>query len=133
VDRWASCHETESFVLPSLDTANHLLDPPAEARQACGRAVGAVAVRSAAVHDKERVGRVRGQIPLVDLSVRQIDCAGHVPCLERLWSTHVEQDEVLRIAAERGMDVPAVGFEGQQGLEVCAGADGIGGGQFGDS
>ena len=50
-----------------------------------------------------------------------------------MWSTHVEQDEVLRIAAERGMDVPAVGLEGQQGIEVRERADRIGGGQLGDS
>ena len=87
--------------LRSTTTVAHsILSWPAEARQACRRAIGAVAVRSVAVDDEERVGRVHGQIPLVDLSVRQIDGAGHVSRLERLWRTHVQQDEVLRVAAE---------------------------------
>ena len=94
---------------------------------ASGRAIGAVTVRSVAVDDEERVGGVRGQILLVDLSMRQTDGTRHVPLLERLWRTHVEQNEALRVA-ERGMDIPAVGLVGQQALEVCARGGGIGGG-----
>src|SRR5687768_6173609 len=92
------CHETEAFVLPALDAANHLLDRPTKARQACGSAISAVTVRSVAVDDEERVGGVLGQISLVDLSVGQTDGTGHVRFLERLRRPHVEQDEALRVA-----------------------------------
>src|SRR4051812_44118926 len=73
-----SPNETKAFILPSVDAANHLLDRPAKARQTCGRAVSAVTVRSVAVDDEHRVGRVSGQISLVDFSVRQTDGTGYV-------------------------------------------------------
>ena len=87
------------------DVAQGRLAPVVQQRSftRIGRAISAVTVRSVAVDDEERVGGVRGQIPLVDLSVRQTDGTGHVPFRERLWRTHVEQDEALRVA-ERGMD-----------------------------
>src|SRR5206468_11738907 len=76
--------ETKALVLPSLDAANHFLDRPAEARQTRGRAVRAVAVRSVAVHDEQRAGWIRRQVPLGDLPMRKIDRAGNVAGVVRL-------------------------------------------------
>src|SRR5205823_1592086 len=67
--------EIVTFVLPAFDPADHLFDLPGKTRQIGGAPISAVAVRSVAIHHKERVGWVRAQVSLIDSSMRQIDRA----------------------------------------------------------
>lgn len=50
--------EIEAFVLPAFDPTDHLLYLSSEPGQIHGRAIGTVAVRTAAIDDEQRIGRV---------------------------------------------------------------------------
>ena len=110
-----------------MNAAQHLFHLAPETRQLDRRAVGAVAMRPVAVDHKERVLREIREVALHDSAVRQIDSAGHVPLLIGLGGAHVEQYEILLAGGESGVDIPAVGLEGQQLLEVIERGGRIGG------
>jgi hypothetical protein len=65
--------QVESFVLPPRHTADHFLNQTSETRQTHSRAICAVAVRSAAVDDGERLQEIAGKIAFIDSCVRVIN------------------------------------------------------------
>src|ERR1700733_9704593 len=77
-------HEIEAFVLPAFDPTDHLLYFSSQSGHIHGGSIGAVAMRTAAIHDEQSIGRVAGQVPLVDPAVWQINGSGNVSSLERL-------------------------------------------------
>src|SRR5690242_3622520 len=84
-------------------------------------------MRPAAVDHKQRVLREIRKRALHDSAVRQIDGAGHVPLLIGLGGAHVEKYEILLAGGESGVDIPAVGLERQELLEVIECGGRIGG------
>src|SRR6266849_549952 len=125
--------EYQSLILPARDSANHLLHRPAESGQSERCAIGAVAVRTAAIHDEQRVRRVRGEMALVDLSVRKIDGAPDVAFGIKLRTAHIENHESRILGLQRLVDVIAVGLESQQSVKVRDRLLGSGGGNIGNA
>lgn len=83
--------EVKSLVFPALNTTDHLFDLSAKARQIPGPAVGPVAMRPVAVHDKQCVNRVTTQVSLVYFPVRQAGRAREVARFEGLRAAHVSK------------------------------------------
>src|SRR5437588_2162271 len=106
--------EVKSVIFPALDPANHLFHFSAEAGQISGRPVGAVAVRPAAIDDKELVKRMATQVSLVYLSIRQVCCARQMASFERLRSANIQQYKIGVPAFHCLMDIPAVCFQTQK-------------------
>src|ERR1700683_5257694 len=84
-------HEIEAFVLPPFDPTDHLLYFSSKPGQIHGRAIGTVAVRTAAIYDEQSIGRVGGQVPLVDPAGWRINGPGDVSSLELLRSPTLQE------------------------------------------
>jgi hypothetical protein len=117
--------EIEAIVLPAFDPADHLLYLSSEAGQIHGRAIGTVAVRTA-IRDEQSIGRVGGQVPLVDPAVRQINGSGDVSSQEQLRTLNIQQHEIVVPILHRFMHIPAIRFERQKPLEVAKSITGMG-------
>src|SRR6185437_16871373 len=98
--------------------ADHHLDRPAERTQPYGRARGAVAMRAGAVDDEERLRRPRVHSRGRDLAVRQAERPADVTLAEVLGAAHIEQNESGWVRGKSLVDVPAIGLQPKQPLEM---------------
>src|SRR5262249_15836280 len=103
--------QTESFILPTLHAADHLLNRPAEPCQIQRRPVCAVAMRTIAVNDKQNVLRIRGKISFADPAVGKIARSRQMAGGISFRATHVEKYETRVVALKSGMHIPAIGFQ----------------------
>src|SRR5215813_1507149 len=111
-----SVHERKAVVEPAGDAADHLLHRPAQLGEPDRRPVCAVALRTGAVDDEQRLGRISFERSRGDARVRQIDGAGQVADTKQLRATDVEQDEAAR--SQRSVNVPAVSLKREKAPEM---------------
>lgn len=125
--------QQESFVFLPFDAADHLLDEASQTCEPNGGPVGAVAVRSGAVDNKQRIGWIVGQVAIVDPTVGQVDGSWDVSGGVELGASHVEEHEGRVAGGEVMVDVPTVGLVGEQAFEMCERITRCGSGDLGDS
>src|SRR5262249_1288117 len=111
--------QREAFVQPARPPADHHLNRQPKTRQPNGGFVGAVAVRSGAVHNEDLAFWILRHALGCDLSVRYVDSALHMPIGKDLGSPDIGEDEVEIGRLEALVHVPTVRLKSEHVLEVA--------------
>ena len=112
------CDEMKSILLPAIHSADHLLHLATEPRKPGRAAIRAVAVWAIAINDKERVGLETREVSFVNPPMRQADRVSQMAGRVGVRTPYVENRELHLPRFDRGMNVPAIGLEGEQALEM---------------
>src|SRR6185312_16730098 len=118
---FAPCNQRESLIEPTRDTAGHDLDRAPQSAQPNGSPRSPVAMRPCAVHHEQRLRRPGSHSRGDDLCVRQTQRTWDMTLPEELRAARIEQDEPRISRRQRLVDVPAVGLESEEPLEMRQG------------
>src|SRR5207302_2419373 len=79
----------------------------------------AVANGTRAVRYEKGLGRIAGQRSLRQSAIGQVDRTRNVTGAVELGAPNVEEDKAGLVRLERGVNVPAIGLETKQVVEMC--------------
>lgn len=116
--------DTETFVAPTRQAANHHFDVSPERRESDCGPIRTIAMRARAIDNELRINRPATDDAFHNLAVRQAYSAWNVRSFEDLSASSVEQHKVSTALLHGLMNVPAVSFELELSAKVLQGHGG---------